>query len=829
MSPGSIRLYNSTGPDRVAVVTAEPTPRGPFVHVRRGGQEVVVLGPFDPTEFPGRYSEVVEGLRAEGFGPPGLPALLESLQGTEPRTRARAALRLGWRKEQIAVPIILGLLPNSIDELCPLLDALGAIGDPRGVPAIRDYATRKLLSRRRSAVEALRAIGDAEGLTAATVRAREQLPAAVRSALDADENPEHVARVVLGLDSRQQGLALDNLYEIGTRVPTRAVLISLDALTIDQPYLWRYVKSIYKRSMLRHDDETFGALARTIEARGRVSQGTEATVKSGHDGIDRSTPIFRRKTRDYLRGLGWRYLTNLARHRPELYPKAAAAAVAAYRSDDPEEPEGTRGAFARCYLWHRVLLGGSDRFQFDDRRLVFRFRDAKSTRPSRERREESWPELWDAYPLAYLQILQTAHLPEAHAFALQAMRTRHPHLIESAKLEQVITLLDAPVPETVALGLTELDRRFAPDRPDLPLLDRLLCSSIALARELGHRWLRLSSPLWTLDQEWVLTFLGFPDAETASLAGELAARSLGDRPALRRELAARLLTLLRSAEPTPGTHDVYAQLLGEALADETSALLSVTDLINFCQSGSPPLQSLAGRLLAQRPEATLSPGTEGLITLANHEIASVRSAAHALLRANVDAFRADPSPLFLLVESDWRDTRDLAFETLRDYLGFESLGLDGLLGLLDSHRPDVREFGRALTKTLADRVNLRTLVRRLAEHPAPDTRRLTLDLAATHLPEGAEALRDFTWFFRAVLLDLRPDRLLKRRVLDFLLVRGRRDLEQADFAARLFAETARLAVRADAEHAREAIARLALAWPDLILPPGVLVNAECVS
>src|SRR5262249_24109042 len=97
--------------------------------------------------------------------------------------RPGAATRLGWRRPVEAVGPLLDALTRAVDDMCSILDALGAIGDPRAIPAARIYATRKLLSRRRSAVEALRNLGDQEGLAEATARARLQLPVAMRAAL----------------------------------------------------------------------------------------------------------------------------------------------------------------------------------------------------------------------------------------------------------------------------------------------------------------------------------------------------------------------------------------------------------------------------------------------------------------------------------------------------------------------------------------------------------------------------------------------------------------------------------------------------------------------
>src|SRR5262249_16717035 len=158
-----------------------------------------------------------------------------------------------------------------------------------------------------------------------------------------------------------------------------------------------------------------------------------------------------------------------------------------------------------------------------------------------------------------------------------------------------------------------------------------------------------------------LVFLAFPDAATASLAAELAADRLRSVPEMRRALAVRLLGRLRAPEPGPGAHDVYSQLVRAALADEMGALLSIPDLVAMIRGGSPPVQAMAGELLGRRPEALDHLGLGGLAALAGHEVAAVRAAAHALMRGALDRLRADPAPLYLLIESDWADTRALAF------------------------------------------------------------------------------------------------------------------------------------------------------------------------
>ncbi|RUL87513.1 HEAT repeat domain-containing protein [Tautonia sociabilis] len=327
MIPEPVRLSNPSGPDRVAVVSAAEawgTLGAYHVLVARGPRagklgKGTALGPFAEVELASRFAEVVDSLRLEGFSTAGRSTLIDTLLDANPAVRARAAARLGWRRDREAVGPLIAALSSAEGDACSLLDALGAIGDPVAIPAVRPFAARKLLSRRRSAVEALRNLGDAEGLAEHAARVRESLPEPVRLALDSvppDDDREQtagaIAAAVSSVDERLRGLTLDSLFELGSPASVAAVRALLPDLPFDRPYLWRYIKSIYKRSMLRHDPITFGLLSHAIEANGRKTKGTAASVKSGLDGTIRHSPIFRRPTQLYLRRLSWRYLKALA-------------------------------------------------------------------------------------------------------------------------------------------------------------------------------------------------------------------------------------------------------------------------------------------------------------------------------------------------------------------------------------------------------------------------------------------------------------------------------------------------------------------------------------
>jgi hypothetical protein len=817
----SARFFNPTGADRCAAVRIEPAADREFhvIHVERGPTAAALkhqatLGPFTEDQVQAAFDAAGADLRNEGFLEAGVEALQRALEQQESVVRGRAAEKLGWRRSRDTVETLLALLPQASEELCPILDALGRIGDDRATPSVRAYATRKLLSRRRSAVEALRNLGDGPGLDEARQLALERLPQAVRDLVEQENTAgDQLATQVNLLDAQQLGLALDTLYELATPAAVGAVREVLGKTTFDREHLWRATKSIYKRALLRGDFATFGWLSHAIEARGRVSKGAVATVKSGLDGVSRKTRIFGKNTQDYMRRLAWRYLRNLALYRPEDYASAAAEAIIHYTPQEIANRTRATG-FGGFYLLHRVLLGNSTRFDFAGREMRFRLKSAKLGKVSVYTHEEAHERLWEARPRAYLRVLTAAKLPECHEFALRRLMPKHHAVVRAADDAEIIALLDAPYEPTVQLGLAELERRFDPEHPDWGLLQRLLQDARPTPRELGQRWLKLTAPLWTRDPERVLFLLRLAHPSARGAVIELAKERLAADKGLRQVLAQMVRTALAAAEPAPGVHDALAQLAAEALAVELGALLGVAQLIGWITSGTPTVKVLAGRLLGVHPDAVRELGLERLTALAQHEVVAVREAAHALLRSAREQLQQDPSVLFVLVESEWDDTRTVAFDLLKA-IPPEALGLDGLMGLLDSNRVDVQNAGAAIAQQHFGTFTPDKLVFRLVEHPHQNMRRFALDLVTKHLPAGTDPLVRLKEFCRTALFDLWPQRKVKSGVIDFLTQRGLEDAGQAQVVATILGDVVRVQGRADFEQALTALVRLKLAYPEL--------------
>lgn len=843
-----IHLFRPQGPDRVAIVSIQPATEGAhyLIQVLRGPKRgklsaAGTFGPIPEALVAERYSGVVASLRIEGFRSAGFYACVQQLKHKRASARARAALRLGHMREPDAVEPILDAIPNAVDDVCSFIDALGMLGDAKAVPVIRGYAARKLLSRRRSGAEALRRLGDAEGLAEVKNRALERLSAAVKDELghlDAlpqdtpakvlQEKSKKLVDAVLSIPLKDRGLIIDTLYEIATPASVHAGLAALQKSPFHEPHLWRYTKSVLKRAALRRDFETFGLLAHAIERKGRAhATGTQAKIKSGYDGKDKQVRVFGRTTQYYLRRYVWRYLRKLAKYAPKFYAHAAAEVLVHYGEEDMGAPSGRYPAIAQCYALVRILYGAGNRFELESRKMLFRLRSGKSSAVPQGSREEPYSWLWDEEPRAYLRLLTGSKLTAVHAFAapkLSGPNNPNSKVLEQASADEIIALLDAPYEGTVVLGTNELGRRFDPENPDYDLMLKLLSQGLPITRELGQKWLRVTASKWTRDFNWAIRFLKIPEGSSRTLAAELLGAHLsGADPDARVALAKHILAALRTAETVQGEHDAIGRVARLALLSELSEMLNTSELLALIRTGSSAAKAVAGELLARRPQALDEVGTEQVLALAQHDVMAVRGAARSLILGAVDELKSNPDLLFMLVESEWEDTRQFAFDLIRTKIGVNTLGLSGVIGLCDSNRVDVQNVGKELVlQHIDDGVQgkeggfpAEDVLLRLVQHPHPNMRSFALDLAVKYLGKGAGELTRIEPLCRAILFDLWPSRGAKQKVLDFVARRGLEDEDQAKQSTKLLSDYIGTQGRSDFERVMEGLVRIQLEYPGI--------------
>ena len=178
----------------------------------------------------------------------------------------------------------------------------------------------------------------------------------------------------------------------------------------------------------------------------------------------------------------------------------------------------------------------------------------------------------------------------------------------------------------------------------------------------------------------------------------------------------------------------------------------------------------------------------------------------------------------------WADTRAFDFDLIRERIDIGALGLEVVIGLCDSNRSDVQDFGKALVSRHVSEgtggLVVEDVLSRLVQHPHPNMRNFALDLAVRYLRPGFVQLAKVESLCRAILFDLWPSLKAKRTVIDFLTARGLSDEGQAEIAARILSEYVHTKGLADFERVMEALVRIGLEHPSVASAVRVLLPSE---
>lgn len=777
---------------------------------------IQIYGPWPPEQAIAEFQALATRLRGLGYAEPGPgQALLERLSSSDRRQRAWAAQQLAWCADPRAVAPLLAAAAQAGTELPVLLDALARLGATAALPLAREQAAKQLLSRRRSGYEALRRLGDTSGLAEADLRGLERLPESVRSALAALDGQRRDATAVSALQQAldalepiKRGLALDQLYELGTPL---AVAASVPLLTreIGAVHLWRYQKSVLKRAMLRDDTTTFAHLALAIERGTAQGPGARAGVKSGLTGQAHEVRLCSRRTQRYLLRRCRRYLRLLAKNDPARFLEAAVALLTRYGPEDARVPRGKIPPFGWCALLHQLLYAAGDRLRYSAWSSTFRPRVTTTPAPAFSATEVYAAALYHAQPGVFLK-LATAALADVQAFAWPALQAR-PELLEAADAAALVALLELADPTLAAMAAARVQQRLEGPDADIELLGALLDGgprAQALAQQpLGHgAWLRGLRPTALL----LLLLRDHEDARASAAQAILTAYADGTS-GQRVQLCAALLPRLapeRDSERLSGVRQVLA-----ALADSAAPLLDLPALLDWIQRGGPDLQALAGRLLGLHPHLTTLPLAQ-LSAMADSSVPAVRAAAASGMARQPQALAADPWPLLQLAESRYLDNRVAALTVLAA-LEPAMLGFDALLALADSNRAELQAFVCNWLQQHPVGVDQARLLHHLIEHPHPIPRAFVLELLEQHWPDGVTALSALDLFFRSALLMTGLRRAARERLFDLLERRGLADAAQAQLVHGWLSLALRTRNQRDFARIAASLSRLQLAWPAL--------------
>ena len=676
----------------------------------------------------------------------------------------RAIWRAGELQLRAAEPLLLNLLGGggTLRDYC-IAWALGRCGSELAIAPLRTLYERTDTPEhvRRIAAEALLR------LYAEDERARFQaslwqgVPGVLSTALQQDSESFAQALSAYCNAAPNQAQVLERLYQIDDPGMRAGLLQLLATAPLKRPW-FRVLRHLFKMAEYRLDAEVFGLLAYRFEKTTAHSRGN-----------------YGRATREYLRRRVWRTLRRLGQENRADYTVLATAVLLCFSDDDADASSVSyaqmggryqqvyRDAYGAYWAFNHILYGRSPRYQPAKGLSWYCRAGYQPGAAAPERREEAFPQLWQANPECLLNLLEHSRCAPVQRFAVLVLRDC-PQFCAELDLATLIRLLRTSYEITAAFAFELARRHYDPEHAQPDLLLALADCIYAPARKQVWAWLETQE--LSMDSRLLAGLLASPWADSRQQARHWVRARLVPET-LARAVIGRLIAMLHEwgdTEPeraadvaqslfkafAPQLRDIGLDVLRDLLRHPLAVVQELgSDLLLLRQppvggwpddlfmlllaSAHAGVRSIGMRLLGELDDPGLLARGELLVALCCHEKADLRAAARPLLQRLsqahaefAEAVAADLGEALLRQQPEGVPSHVLKVlkEDLRAHLS--ALSTSTVWRLLRSRSPVAQELGGLLLpqNVHAEELTVAEIVK-LADHEILSVRQAAWELS----------------------------------------------------------------------------------------------------
>lgn len=537
--------------------------------------------------------------------------------GMSGKERTRTVWRIGERRLQGAVPRLLELLQSAdaMLDYC-IAYAIGRCGDAGAKIAMQELSQRsKVAHVKHMALQAWLALATPEEAQHHAQGLLALWPADLQSAWKKAENAPSLQagmdEVLLVLPAAKTWQAwrhddwleqLDMIAQTGISPLARPLLLQqLNNLSVNV-LVFRAFRHLYKSAEFRADAELFGILHQRFEKAWPLfllSSNTSSVylerryvryadeVKKPHTRVAYSS-----LTRDYLRRRTWRTLRRLGELGSADFISMATGVLLAC-----DDAHAGKAQVQRLVEWNRLTRSYETELRYLSpyaswmvfNQLVHQHdSDVKTSRtaikwwmpattedlayPARTKRQEAFPQLWDAAPEKLLYLLQHSLCLGVHVFAARALIDNQDFCLQLSA-EQLQELLQSAFLPTQEFAFAAIRQRFAQQTPDLNWLMILLATDYQPAADFALGFIRKTPELYAQEPGLIVTMITSPSQgvrETCRLLAHSATVATRQIILSRLSIWARMATV--PANQADVVRDDLQWLIQNVLAEQVAQL-----------------------------------------------------------------------------------------------------------------------------------------------------------------------------------------------------------------------------------------------------------------
>ncbi|MFW5800210.1 MAG: hypothetical protein ACOCV8_05280, partial [Spirochaetota bacterium] len=208
---------------------------------------------------------------------------------------------------------------------------------------------------------------------------------------------------------------------------------------------------------------------------------------------------------------------------------------------------------------------------------------------------------------------------------------------------------------------------------------------------------------------------------------------------------------------------------------ENIPLKTIKRLLKF---NSNKLKELGGKYIRkskQLDELTIN----DIIDMANNDVVSVREFSWELCKDKTEMLRQNIGYTVSLLDSKWEDSRNFAFDFIRENFHQNDFTPKALVRICDSVREDVQSFGRELISRYFEDKHGEEYLTKLSEHPSQNVQLYVTNYLDRYASDNPEKLKHLSHYFKSVLCRVNKGKAAKERTLIFLEKEGLKSEESA--------------------------------------------------
>jgi len=348
------------------------------------------------------------------------------------------------------------------------------------------------------------------------------------------------------------------------------------------------------------------------------------------------------------------------------------------------------------------------------------------------------------------------------------------------------------------------------------LLRKVMESPYAEVRALGVQLFgQLPDEILLQQPAFVIALAVSRDAQVRQAARPIISRLANRNHDFAEHSLQKLMGYLFLAESVEGLHADILGLINKELSHVLNELDQATTW-RLLQSRSKAAQRLGAELMNRFRHTDFS--VRQLARLAGHSILQVREWALLEYKNNVERIKLHAQDALMILDNPWDDVREFAFTYFSEHFDASDWNADLLIGICDSVRNDVQNFGRDLINRFFEENEGANYLLKLSQHPSRNVQLFASNYLKQYAAGNVEFLQALRLYFVTVLSQVNSARAAKSRITRFLGDEALKSEAAAALVSEIFSRQSVTAAIIDKSACIEILLKIQQRYPHLPSP-----------